>query len=85
METWLEVRKQWVMINGIEEVVTAMLVSLHSCPPRHRTCWEDVGSVPCSPRSAAGCSALSRWHGLSWVACHCHHQRQDTGTALVLT
>lgn len=33
METWLEVRKQRVMINGIMEVVTAMLALLRSCPP----------------------------------------------------
>lgn len=84
METWPEVRKQRVMINGVKEVVMATLASLRSCPPQHRTCWEDAGSAPRSPHSAAGCSALSHWHGLSRAACHHHHQRQDTGTAPML-
>lgn len=84
METWPEVCKQRVMINGVEEVVTAMLASLRSCPPQHRTCWEATGSAPCSLHSAASCSTLSHWHGLSWAVCHCHHQRQDTGTTPML-
>lgn len=88
METWLEVCKQKVMINRAEEVVTAALASLLSCPPIARAgemwCQGDAGSAPHSPHSTAGCPTRSRWHRQSWAACHHHHQWQDTGITPVL-